>query len=135
MTLASTAAAGAPRPIFHHRPPATTVVRSPTAAQLATVIRRTAAFLPARPASARASELASLASSAAVNSAPEAKRSAGSFDNAVNTTDSNEGDTAGRISRMDRGADVRARDRTAWAVGPVNGGSPTSISYRTAPRA
>jgi hypothetical protein len=35
----------------------------------------------------------------------------------------------------ERGSSVITRATIAWAVGPVKGGSPTSISYSTHPRA
>jgi len=43
--------------------------------------------------------------------------------------------TLARIGWMGRGSSDSARARIACAVGPVNGGSPASISYNTQPRA
>ena len=43
--------------------------------------------------------------------------------------------TVERFCRSDGGASVSTRATMAWAVGPVKGGSPASISYTTQPSA
>jgi hypothetical protein len=64
-----------------------------------------------------------------------AKRSAGSFSNAVSTASSTVVGTRGRARRMAVGCSVRILATMAWAVLPVNGGSPVSISYVITPSA
>ena len=66
--------------------------------------------------------------SAAANSAAVANRSAGSFSSAVSTASSTVGRHALRWRRSGRGSSVITLATIACAVGPVNGGSPTSIS-------
>ena len=72
---------------------------------------------------------------AARNSAAVANLSAGSFSRAVKTAASTCGGTVRRCALMETGSAVRTRPRICWAVAPVNGGSPTSISYTTHPNA
>lgn len=69
---------------------------------------------------------------ASANCPAVAKRSAGSFWSAFSTTASTWGGIVLRCSVSDRGSSVTTRDTIAWAVGPVKGGSPASISYNTA---
>ena len=66
--------------------------------------------------------------SAAANSAGVAKRSAGSFSNAVSTAASTCGETLLRWAVSGAGSAVITLATIAWAVLPVNGGSPVSIS-------
>ena len=73
--------------------------------------------------------------SASANCAAVANRSAGSFESAVRTAASTWGGTVFRCSMSERGSSVITRAMIACAVGPVNGGSPVSISYSTQPRA
>jgi len=72
---------------------------------------------------------------AAENSAAVANRSAGSFSSAVNTAPSTSGGTVCRCEVSERGFSVTTRATIAWALAPVNGGSPVSISYSTQPSA
>ena len=72
---------------------------------------------------------------AAANSAALANRSAGSFCSAVSTAALRCGGTDFRTSSGGTGSAVITFATIACAVGPVNGGSPTSISYVTAPSA
>ena len=99
---------------------------------------------PARPAAADAGAAAAgietvdvydLSRSASANSAAVANRSAGSFSSAVITAASTWRGIVWRCGSIGRGVSVTTRATTAWAVLPVNGGSPVSISYSTAPRA
>ncbi len=71
--------------------------------------------------------------SASANWPAVAKRSAGSLDSARNTAVSIGGDTVSRSSASRRGRAVMIFAMMACAVGPVNGGSPASISYNTHP--
>jgi hypothetical protein len=73
--------------------------------------------------------------SASANCAAVAKRSAGSFSSAVSTAASTCGGIVWRWGSSGRGLSVTTRATTACAVLPVNGGSPESISYSTAPSA
>ncbi len=66
--------------------------------------------------------------SAAANSAAVAKRSAGSLASAVSTASSTAGGTLRRWAMRPAGSAVITLATMACAVGPVNGGSPTSIS-------
>ncbi len=66
--------------------------------------------------------------SAAANSAAVAKRSAGSFWSAVSTASSTSAGMLRRWAARPAGSAVITLATIAWAVGPVNGGSPTSIS-------
>ncbi len=66
--------------------------------------------------------------SASPNSAAVANRSAGSFDSAVRTAASTCGGIVFRWIVSERGSSVITRAMIACAVGPVNGGSPVSIS-------
>ena len=65
---------------------------------------------------------------AAANSAALAKRSAGSLDSAVRTASSTAGGTLRRWADRPAGSALITLATMACAVGPVNGGSPTSIS-------
>ena len=69
-----------------------------------------------------------VSASAAANSAAVAKRSAGSFSRAVKTAASTWGGMVWRWLVSERGVSVTTRAMIAWAVGPMNGGSPVSIS-------
>ena len=73
--------------------------------------------------------------SSAANSAAEAKRSAGSFSSAVKTASSTCAGTRSRRATIGPGFSVITFATIACAVGPVNGGSPSSISYSTHPKA
>ena len=75
------------------------------------------------------------ARSASPNARALTKRSPGSRSIARSTAASTSSGTLGRWPLMPRGVSVIMRATTASAVGPVNGGSPTSISYVTAPSA
>ena len=66
--------------------------------------------------------------SAAANSAAVPKRSAGSLESAVVIAASTCEGTVARVERAERGASVNTRATIACAVGPLNGGSPVSIS-------
>src|SRR5687767_1814461 len=66
--------------------------------------------------------------SAAANSAAVAKRSAGSLESAVSTASSTASGTLRRWAVRPAGSAVITLATMACAVGPVNGGSPTSIS-------
>ena len=72
---------------------------------------------------------------ALANSCAEANRSAGSFSRAFRTAASTFAGTDERSSVTDTGLPPMILPSTAWAVLPAYGGSPTSISYRTAPSA
>src|SRR5574341_1316999 len=65
--------------------------------------------------------------SAVANAAALANRSAGSFSSAVSTASSTCAGTVCRCGVSARGVSVRTRATIAWAVDPVNGGSPVSI--------
>ena len=69
-----------------------------------------------------------VALSAAANSAAVANRSAGNFSSAVSTAASTAGGTLRRSSQGGRGSSVSTLETIACGVGPVNGGSPSSIS-------
>jgi len=73
--------------------------------------------------------------SASENCAAVPNRSAGSLESAVTTAASTCGGTVLRCSVIERGSSVITRAMMACAVGPVNGGSPVSISYSTQPSA
>ncbi len=73
--------------------------------------------------------------SALANSAAVENRSAGVRASALFTAAWSEADTASRTAESGRGVSVSARAMIAWALGPLNGGSPASSSYRTQPRA
>ena len=62
------------------------------------------------------------------NSAALWNRSAGSFSSAVSTASSSAGEMVRRCGMSRRGCSVIIRATIACEVGPVNGGSPTSIS-------
>jgi hypothetical protein len=72
---------------------------------------------------------------ASAKGAALANRSAGSFSSAMSTAASMWGGTVWRWEMSGRGVSVTTFATIACAVGPVNGGSPTSISYSTAPKA
>ena len=72
--------------------------------------------------------------SARTNSLVVAGRSAGSVAMPWRIASSMVGATVGRIRRTLGAGSLKRRAMTACAVGPVNGGSPASISYRTAAR-
>ena len=95
--------------------------------------RGTCSAQHARPASPRSSRRGRL--SASLNSAAVANRSAGSFESAVRTAASTCGGIVFRWIVSERGSSVITRAMIACAVGPVNGGSPVSISYVTHPSA
>ncbi len=71
---------------------------------------------------------------ARANSAPLAKRSAGALDNAHCTAASTLPGTASRTRGIGCGVTDTTLAMIACTVFPVWGGSPTSISYTTAPR-
>ena len=73
--------------------------------------------------------------SADTKSCAEAKRSAGSFARALRTVLSTCGGTVSRTARGGVGRSVITLATMACTVEPVNGGSPVSISYSTAPSA
>src|SRR5438093_241612 len=62
----------------------------------------------------------------------EGGRSAGTLARPLAMACSTCGGTCGRTVRGGRGRSVSTRATIAWTLGPVNGGSPTSISYSTA---
>ncbi len=66
--------------------------------------------------------------SAAANSAAVANRSAGSFSSAMKTAASTPSGMLLRWPVSERGSSVITRAMIDCAVGPVNGGSPQSIS-------
>src|ERR1041385_4775724 len=108
----------------HH--PATPV--SSTTATVAAIL----AALP-RPGGAGARTAAgagapSVRVSASANFSAVAKRSAGSLASALRTACSTPGGTVSRSARGAVGRSVRTLATMVWTVGPVNGGSPTSIS-------
>ena len=72
---------------------------------------------------------------ASPNSFAEPQRSAGSFWSAVWIAASAAGGTLGRLARSGGGCSVRTLATMAWELGPVNGGSPASISNVIAPSA
>ena len=72
---------------------------------------------------------------ASLNAAAVLNRSAGSFSSARSTAASTWGGTVCRCGRSGLGASVSTRATIPWAVLPVNGGSPVSISYSTHPSA
>ena len=72
--------------------------------------------------------------SAWANWAAVANRSAGSFASALMTACSTQGGTASRTERSGGTGSVKHFTMIAWAVGPVNGVRPASISYSTHPR-
>jgi hypothetical protein len=65
--------------------------------------------------------------------AAEAKRSAGTGAKHRSTTCSTGSGMVARTVRSRGAGPPNRRAITAWAVGPVNGGSPASISYSTQP--
>jgi len=67
-------------------------------------------------------------SSASLNSCAEPQRSAGSFCSAVRIAASTAGGTVGRLGRSGGGCSVSTLATIACELGPVNGGSPASIS-------
>ena len=71
--------------------------------------------------------------SARAKSAAEANRSAGTAASALRTARSTDSGTAVRSCLRFGTSPVSRRAAIAWAVGPVNGGSPASISYSTLP--
>src|SRR6266852_5409125 len=71
---------------------------------------------------------------ASTNCAAVWNRSAGSLARAFRTAVSTCGGTDSRSCRSGRGRSVTTLAITDCTVGPVCGGSPASISYRTAPR-
>ena len=73
--------------------------------------------------------------SASANCAAVANRSAGSFASAVSDRRLDVRRHVLRCSVSGRGSSVITRATIACAVGPVNGGSPASISYSTQPSA
>ena len=75
------------------------------------------------------------ADSAALKAPAVANRSAGSFSSAVSTASSTCGGTRSLRAASGAGRSVITFATMAWAVGPVNGGSPASISYSTQPSA
>ena len=72
---------------------------------------------------------------ASPNSLAEPQRSAGSFCSAVRIAASTPGDTVGRLGRSAGTCSVSTFATIACELGPVNGGSPASISYAMAPSA
>ena len=72
-------------------------------------------------------------SSARAKSPALANRSAGVLSSALATAASTASGTDDRTTRRCTGRSVISLAIMAWAVGPVTGGSPASISYSTAP--
>src|SRR2546426_11206378 len=72
--------------------------------------------------------------SASANAAAEANRSAGTVARALRRACSTPPGTVARRRRTPGAGPARRLAITAWAVGPVYGGSPTSSSYRTQAR-
>ena len=85
---------------------------------------------PSRPAPIAAARtvVACGLTSAPANSAAVANRSAGSFSSAVSTAASTAGGMLRRCAVSPAGSAVITLATMACAVGPLNGGSPTSIS-------
>ena len=73
-------------------------------------------------------EVYDLSLSASANSEAVTNRSAGSFSSAVSTAASTCRGMVCRWGMSGRGLSVSTRATTAWAVAPVKGGSPVSIS-------
>ena len=73
------------------------------------------------------------ASSAETSSSADWYRSAGFLASDFMITASTCGATSSRVAVIERGRSVMVRMMMARAVGPVNGGSPASISYSTLP--
>ena len=73
--------------------------------------------------------------SASANAFAESKRSAGNFSSAQCTAAATFTGTFRRMTVSGCGSYVISRAMIACAVVPVNGGSPASISYVTAPSA
>ena len=65
---------------------------------------------------------------AATNSSVVANRSAGTLASATSIARSTAGDTVSRTVRSGGTGELSRLAMIAWAVGPVNGGSPASIS-------
>ena len=114
-----------------HSAAAVATAATPASASVA-VLHRDLAPLAARAGAAAASSATVLAYdlslSASANSAALANRSAGSFSSAVRTAASTCRGIVCRWVPSGRGDSVRTRATTAWAVLPVKGGSPVSIS-------
>ncbi len=70
----------------------------------------------------------SVATSARPNLSADENRSAGDLDSALATAFSTASGTVSRIARSGRGTSVKRRAIACCGVGPVNGGSPASIS-------
>ena len=81
---------------------------------------------------AGAAAAGSVATSARPNLSAEENRSAGDFDSALATAFSTASGTVSRNDRTGRGVSVNRRAIACCGVGPVNGGSPASISNSTA---
>src|SRR5688572_24197513 len=75
------------------------------------------------------------ASSCGMISAALCQRSAARFSRHRMITDASAGGTLGRWTLTDSGVCVTCAISSAWALPPVNGGRPASISYATAPSA
>lgn len=116
-----------PRPI-HPAAAEITAIATSTAAIGATRLRAGAGRRPVRV------TVGSRAASAAANSAVLAKRSAGSLSSAVKIAASTASGTLRRRETIGDGSSVITLATIDCAVGPVKGGSPSSISYVVAPR-
>jgi hypothetical protein len=123
-----TAARLCPREASTAAPP-TIIATSSTPAFDRTDVNQTASADDDAPADdVKADDLVAGSASAAANFAAEPNRSAGTLASAFNTTASMPMETVSRTVRSGRGFSVNRRVTMAWAVGPVNGGSPASIS-------
>ena len=126
--MSSIAGAAACR-VAHH---ATSESATTPASELARKIQRRRASRRRSSAIARAviASPSPVASSVAVD-----QRSSGSLASARPITRSTPAGTSGNVTRSDGTGPARWPATTACADGPVYGGSPTSISYATHPRA
>ena len=90
---------------------------------------------PPRAAAASTSAPYPGSSNAATNAPADPKRSAGTFSRAVCMAAATFRGTEARCSVTGSGASASTRAQIACIVGPLNGGAPASISYRTHPSA
>ena len=123
-------AAGAARPRVESQAPADTRATSAAASPIQSMRRERGAGTAT--VGAVLEPVAPRSSSARANSPALAKRSAGVLSSALATAASTASGTEGRTTRRWTGRSVMSFAIIAWALGPVTGGSPASISYSTA---
>ena len=125
------------RPSHHAAATAPSAMMVPAATNTPRARAGRAAVVPAATLGARGGGAAgtSRLASASANRSALAKRSAGSFARAVRIAASAAGGIVSRSARGVMGRSVSTLATIVWTVGPVNGGSPTNISYVTAPNA